>query len=373
VSAIDLKPLLAEVSPDAPSGEKDDKTKSDIAELEIKLKETRERLVGENDEEETGPNWPEIRDDTFNLLTRNHDLRVAMFFTRAMLHTAELKGLKMGLELLCGLIERYWENLYPQLEPDDNNDPTERINILMALTEGQDIIDPLPKTTLVEARGVGRFSLRDIHIANGKIKLVKNVESALPTTELINAAFKACDLEEMKATRTVIGESLQYVETLSNLLNEKINEPTKEKEDDSPEDKKRQPYSIPDFKELKEILKEMEAVMAKQLEIRGDSDASEKGETSETEGSSNAQAGESVSTQGGKPMDKINTRQDVIRALDKICTYYQNNEPGSPVPLLLKRARQLVEKNFFEIMQDLGLDSAAQIKTLFNGAADDKS
>ena len=72
-------------------------------------------------------------------------------------------------------------------------------------------------------------------------------------------------------------------------------------------------------------------------------------------------------------MGAINTRRDVISALDKICTYYQNNEPGSPVPLLLKRARQLVDKDFLEIMQDLGLDSAAQIQSLFKEAADDTS
>jgi type VI secretion system protein ImpA len=40
------------------------------------------------------------------------------------------------------------------------------------------------------------------------------------------------------------------------------------------------------------------------------------------------------------------------------------NEPASPVPLLLKRALRLVEKNFFEIMQDLAPDSVAQIKLI---------
>jgi type VI secretion system protein ImpA len=60
----------------------------------------------------------------------------------------------------------------------------------------------------------------------------------------------------------------------------------------------------------------------------------------------------------------------VIRLLDKICKYYEHFEPGSPVPLLLKRARQLVEKNFIEIIQDLAPDSAGKIKSLIAG--DDK-
>jgi len=71
-------------------------------------------------------------------------------------------------------------------------------------------------------------------------------------------------------------------------------------------------------------------------------------------------------------MEGINDRQDVIRMLDQICTYYQQNEPGSPVPLLLKRARQLVEKNFLEIVQDLAPKSAAEVKTLISGTIDEK-
>ena len=166
---------------------------------------------------------------------------------------------------------------------------------------------------------------------------------------------------------------MDYIVTLSKLLNDKINESSKENKNDSSEIKKSDSYRVPDFEKLQEILKEMEAVLLKQLEGRVATDSSETAETSQIEGPNNSKAGEGVATQKVRSMNTINTRQDVIRALDKICIYYQNNEPGSPVPLLLKRARQLVEKNFFEIMQDLGLDGAAQIKTMFNGGADDTS
>ena len=74
-----------------------------------------------------------------------------------------------------------------------------------------------------------------------------------------------------------------------------------------------------------------------------------------------------------KPMDAIHDRQDVIRSLDLICSYYKQNEPGSPVPLLLKRARQLVDKSFMEIIQDLVPDSAGKLKTLISGTDDHRS
>jgi type VI secretion system protein ImpA len=64
------------------------------------------------------------------------------------------------------------------------------------------------------------------------------------------------------------------------------------------------------------------------------------------------------------PSGEVNSRQDVIRLLDKICAYYEKHEPSSPVPLLLTRARRLVDKSFIEILQDLapeGLGQARQV------------
>lgn len=63
-------------------------------------------------------------------------------------------------------------------------------------------------------------------------------------------------------------------------------------------------------------------------------------------------------------MDTINSRQDITRILDQICLYYEKNEPASPVPLLLKRAARLVDKNFFEIIQDMAPESFTQIQKL---------
>ena len=62
---------------------------------------------------------------------------------------------------------------------------------------------------------------------------------------------------------------------------------------------------------------------------------------------------------------EINSREDVIRILDRACQYYERHEPASPVPLLLRRARGLVHKDFLEIMRDLapgGVQDVEKIK-----------
>ena len=43
-------------------------------------------------------------------------------------------GLRDGLALLRGVVEQYWETAFPRLDPDDGNDPTERLNIIAAMT-----------------------------------------------------------------------------------------------------------------------------------------------------------------------------------------------------------------------------------------------
>ncbi|VAW53117.1 Uncharacterized protein ImpA [hydrothermal vent metagenome] len=49
----------------------------------------------------------------------------------------------------------------------------------------------------------------------------------------------------------------------------------------------------------------------------------------------------------------MNSREDVIKALDMACNYFKQNEPSSPVPLLLQRAKRLVSMDFMDIIRDL--------------------
>jgi type VI secretion system protein ImpA len=112
----------------------------------------------------------------------------------------------------------------------------------------------------------------------------------------------------------------------------------------------------------------MDAIMEKQLEGR-EPEPSSNPDTAEAIDGAETPVGSEIPPRNSL-VDGINNRKDVIRLLDRICTYYQHFEPGSPVPLLLKRARHLVEKNFIEIIQDLAPDSAGKIKSLIAG--DDK-
>jgi type VI secretion system protein ImpA len=59
---------------------------------------------------------------------------------------------------------------------------------------------------------------------------------------------------------------------------------------------------------------------------------------------------------------EIASRDDVVRAIDRICDYYSRHEPSSPVPLLLSRARRLATGSFVDIVRDLAPDALVEIE-----------
>ena len=58
------------------------------------------------------------------------------------------------------------------------------------------------------------------------------------------------------------------------------------------------------------------------------------------------------------------SRDDVTAAIDAICKYYADKEPTSPVPLILKRVRGWVKKDFMQLITEIapqGLDEVTKL------------
>jgi type VI secretion system protein ImpA len=62
------------------------------------------------------------------------------------------------------------------------------------------------------------------------------------------------------------------------------------------------------------------------------------------------------------PVGSITSRQDAIRALDAVAEYFRRNEPSSPIPLFVDRAKRLVAKDFLEVLADIAPDALAQAR-----------
>ena len=60
----------------------------------------------------------------------------------------------------------------------------------------------------------------------------------------------------------------------------------------------------------------------------------------------------------------VRNRNDVEKMLDLIIAYYQKEEPSSPMPFLLRRAKGLVNKDFIEIISELSPGGANEAKSI---------
>jgi type VI secretion system protein ImpA len=65
--------------------------------------------------------WPGIEARCTEALTaRSKDLQLAAWLTEAWIRQGQgIAGLARGLHLLCGLVDRYWAELYPRLDPPE--------------------------------------------------------------------------------------------------------------------------------------------------------------------------------------------------------------------------------------------------------------
>ena len=350
MSVIEVENLLSAIAADAPCGE-DLEYDSQFTEMEKQSQGAPERQYGSTIIPAEPPNWRGVRQAALHLLERTRDLRVAAYLTRALLNTDGLPGFADGLALLEGLLERYWSSVYPQLDPDDNSDPTLRVNIIAALCDPEATLRALREIPLVSSRLLGRFSLRDVQIAAGVLTPTTAKEKAEPPTQAkVDGAFQDADREELKVTAGAVVAAMTRVERIEALLTDQVGA-----------------SQAPDMSALGRVLKEIRQVLTEQMQRLGIHlvEATPDVEAAEAlglEAPSGALAAQRL------VVGEITCREDALRMLDKICDYFQRYEPSSPVPFLLRRAGNLATKDFMEILQDLAPSGTSQADLIFGSS-----
>lgn len=332
---IDPEKLLAPISDDTPCGPS---MEYDAAYMELeqvsigkpaKMHEGREVQAAEP------PNWSRTSELCIDLFSQTLDLRVAVLLARAALEADGLAGLRDGLLLVHGLLESFWEGVHPELDPDDDDDPTMRCNAVLSLANRDHYISELRQTTIVKEPRLGMFSLRSHYLAQGDIE--PRADEQRPDPAHLNSAFLAVDIETLKADADAVDSALAHFNGIDAILTERAG------------------AMAPDLSALQQELKTLGALFGNKLAERGEGEAS-------------AQEDAASSAGGGGPANAgtgdIRSRDDALRAIDRVADYFRLHEPSSPVPLLLDRAKRLISKDFVEILRDLtpsGVDEALLI------------
>ena len=138
--------------------------------------------------------------------------------------------------------------------------------------------------------------------------------------------------------------------------------------------------AAPNFRRLEHLLQQMQSKTSMYMARRGygqdmssrePTQATIENDSDPTRSNSNAaptNAGNPTVSTGGASgqalSGRVTSNQDVLKALDMIISHYEQNEPSSPVPLLIKRAKRLVGKSFVDIIRDLSPDAMSQVKVV---------
>jgi len=310
---MNIDDLLREVSSDSPCGE-DMTYDAAYIEFERLARGTPEQQMGDAVVEAEEPDWRAVRKQGLALLEQTKDLRVSLNLTLALLQTEGVTGLRDG----------------------------ERINIISSLSPPAGAYhDPMRfrerfmKVALCSSRQAGQFNLRDMLLASGE--LAPEDGESVPDGNLIRAAFDDTDSDDLQTTYTAVKEAVAEMHGIDDVLSAQVGA-----------------SSAPNLDGFRNILEQSCARIEENLVRRGAITATSTPEA--TEEGEETMAAPTVRLAG-----EINSTQDVLTALEKICTYYERSEPSSPIPLLLQRAKRLVGKPFVDIIRDISPDAMSQV------------
>lgn len=254
---------------------------------------------------------------------RTKDLWLAAYLARAGARSGRFDLVVTGVNYLAGLLERYWPTVHPQLDEvgfQGRKTPVE------ALTHFGQFLRPLASATLLEHPRLGAYSGADF-------QRFANEGGDADGYGMFRAAIE----EDPEALRN----ALDQLDALRDGIRRADTVLTAEAGDNTGTN------FAATYEAVESIRRSVGFFAGSGEDAAGDAGAAE-GASYQAPASAGGGGGGGGSTGG-----RIENREDVARAIDAIIDYYRRREPGSPVPVLLGRAREWLGADFLTLLQDI--------------------
>jgi type VI secretion system protein ImpA len=298
------------------------------------------------------PDWKEVASQADALLDRTRDLRVLVLLAVARLQLSGPAQFVTVLGTIRYLLEARWAHVHPQLDPEDDNDPTFRANALLPLADPVRVLRPLRVAPLAASRRDGKVSWRSIGIFTGLIETDDPAEKK--TESAIRAAFNETGWDTLQSTLHVFEAAVAELGGIEAAFNNNAGFGNG-------------PDLSPLGKLFKEICGYLRTYMPQQAAAEDAAPAADGAAVDLPPAEAPAQQRPGQGRGGAvsaTSLTSIGSREEAMYLLDLVCRYYQTNEPSSPLPLLIARARGLADKGFLEILQELAPDGLQQAQII---------
>jgi len=266
------------------------------------------------------------------LATKSKDIQLAAWLTEAMLRTEGFSGLLASLKFCQGLIENFWDTLYPELEDGDAEFRAAPLDWIGSRFDQPVRMVPLTRKgydwfQYRQSRAVGyeadaagnetKQEARTQAIAEGKV-----------TAEDFDVAFAATPKVFYAESKQNLDDCLAAIESLSGVCESRFGDAT------------------PGFRGLRTALEEVRSavngLLQKKRELEPDEEpeaaveaaAVERGEAETTDaGEVAGAAGRARKTVSAEPAD----RDDAYSRVAVVAKYLRREDPYSPAPYLMLR------------------------------------
>ncbi|AOJ72715.1 MULTISPECIES: type VI secretion system protein TssA [Burkholderia] len=325
--------LLAPVSQDAPCGP-DLEYDPAFVMLQSAIAPKKDAQYGEFVEAPQPANWAEAERDCRALLLRTKDIRLVVILTRCRIRQSGAEGLRDGLALLNEMLARYGEALHPVPFFEGERDPVVYANAIATFADPDATLADIREIQLPKASGL-QLQLRDIEKALA-VTRVKDALAPESASRLLKEWWNRRD-----KTIVALAEAQRIVADLSASTRESLGE---------------------DAPDLSGIAKLLYPFAQAQLEspysanaaqpqgdakpANGDAAHSRAADTFGPAGDAGTQAPTASPIASPQPpMD----RWGALAAIQATRLWFEQNEPSSPVIVLLRQSERMVGKRFSEI------------------------
>jgi len=346
---MDIDTLLSPISEDQPTGA-DARVEPEITQNYYTLKDARTNAraaersnIFDNTSSEI-PEWVTIITQAPQVLCeQTKDIEICCWYTEALVRKEGFSGLRHGFELIRGLIEEYWDELYPM--PDEDGLET-RVAPLTGLngsgSEGV-LISPIRNVNITDGSTHESFSLWQYQQA---LEIQKIHDENDRQNRINNAGFSLTDIQQsvsetpddfFRQTVSDISHCIEDYKAISNKLDE---------------------YCGPEISPpTRNIINVLEECMGAVKHLAGDvlEDATENSE--QTEGST--EATESTST-ASVQTGAITSRDEAFKQLLRISDFFKKTEPHSPIAAILQRAVDWGNMPLEQLIQELIPDNSSR-------------
>jgi type VI secretion system ImpA family protein len=331
--ARDIEALLAPVSEDEPSGP--DMSYDDAR---IQIESAFETSFSDDSERASDFNWQETINAIDVQLEQTKDVWLAVYLMRAGAFAGQLETVVDGAAILAGMLDRFWDTLHPTL---DEYGLQGRVGPCQSLAGIPEFLGPLRRMTLVAHPRLGAYSSADFE------RFAENGADE-DGYGMFRAAMQEVGPDDVAAV-------FEKIDSLAGSLNAVDGVFSMQADGEGP-----------NLASCHDALKQLRNA------LKPYGPASEEEESAETDDYA-ADEGDSGGGSGGKRIGKVDSRDEVLAAIDAIGDYYRRREPSSPVPLALQRARNWVTLDFMTILKDIAPAGTSEADRVLTFNSEDSS